>query len=420
MLIWDLESDGLLGNVTKVHCIAILDTHTGVNTLYDPLSVPFGIAALQHADCICGHNIIGYDLPVLEKLYGFKPTGTVIDTLVMSRTAYRDLLARESSRCKAGVKPGSHALESWGVRLGFPKGDYGKQEDAWDHYTEEMGEYCKQDVEVTRAVYEHLAPQLPDKAVQLECDFATIISRQERYGFPFNAEEASLLYSDLCVRHKEIEIELINSFSKGWFKFKEEKVSKVNNKKIGYTKGAPYSKVEWTPFNPGSREHLAKCMVENGWKPTVKTPTGKPQVDEKTIKTYKGPGASIIQEYLDINKSMSMVATGKQAWLTQVKDGRIHGRVNTGGAVTGRCTHSNPNVAQVPADSRFRKLWHPGEGRLLVGADASGLELRCLAHYMGDEKYIDTLLNADIHTANQEAAGLPTRDNAKTFILMLG
>ena len=134
--------------------------------------------------------------------------------------------------------------------------------------------------------------------------------------------------------------------------------------------------------------------------------------------------AELVKEYLLLQKRIGQV----ESWLEAVKeDGRVHGRVITNGAVTGRMTHSSPNMAQVPnAGSVYghecRECWTVEEGNVLVGCDASGLELRMLAHYMKDEGYVRTVTEGsskdgtDVHTVNQRAAGLATRDAAKTFI----
>jgi DNA polymerase I-like protein with 3'-5' exonuclease and polymerase domains len=136
------------------------------------------------------------------------------------------------------------------------------------------------------------------------------------------------------------------------------------------------------------------------------------------------PEARLLQEYLLLNKRIGQLATGKQAWLKLEENGRLHGRVNHMGAVTSRCTHANPNLGQVPSvgaayGKECRSLFVAPKGYSLLGADASGLELRCLAHYMArydDGNYANVVLDGDVHTTNQEAAGLPTRSNAKTFI----
>lgn len=134
--------------------------------------------------------------------------------------------------------------------------------------------------------------------------------------------------------------------------------------------------------------------------------------------------ATLIRDYLMLQKRVAQITS----WIEAVeKDGRVHGHVITNGAVTGRMTHSSPNMAQIPnAGSVYghecRECWTVEDGNVLVGCDASGLELRMLAHYMKDEGYVRTVTEGsskdgtDVHTVNQRAAGLSTRDSAKTFI----
>ena len=169
-----------------------------------------------------------------------------------------------------------------------------------------------------------------------------------------------------------------------------------------------------TVFNVASRQQVAERLAQKGavWKD--KTPSGQPKVDESTLKQNEHvPEAALVLEYLTLQKRYGML----KSWLDAVQeDGRIRGRVNTCGAVTGRMTHSSPNMAQIPSDSLYRECFVALAGSKLVGIDASGLELRMLAHYMNDAEYTDLILNGDIHTYNQQAAGLETRAQAKTFI----
>ena len=159
---------------------------------------------------------------------------------------------------------------------------------------------------------------------------------------------------------------------------------------------------------------MAERLATKGAVWTELTPTGKPKIDESTLEQNASiPEAQDVLEYLIISKRIGMV----RSWLDSCADtGRIHGRVNTIGAITGRMSHSKPNLAQIPSQPEYRELFTVDEGSKLVGVDASGLELRMLAHYMGDKEYTDLILNGDIHTYNQQAAGLPTRNDAKTFI----
>jgi DNA polymerase I-like protein with 3'-5' exonuclease and polymerase domains len=183
----------------------------------------------------------------------------------------------------------------------------------------------------------------------------------------------------------------------------------------------PFSRIDFPEFNLGSRKQIGRYLQFFGWVPRTYTEKGNVIVDEAVLSKVKGiPEASLIAEYLLIQKRMAQI----DSWLTEeqkTNDGRVHGRVNPIGAVTGRMTHSSPNMAQVPANYspyglECRSCWIVPKGYKLVGVDASGLELRMLAHYMDDEGYTDEVINGDIHTANQIASGLATRDSAKTFI----
>jgi len=171
-------------------------------------------------------------------------------------------------------------------------------------------------------------------------------------------------------------------------------------------------------FNLGSRQQIARYLQHFGWTPKEFTELGTVIVSETVLENIEIPEGKLIAKYLMLQKRLGLVS----AWIDAVDDtGRIHGKVNTCGAVTGRMTHSSPNLAQVPASyspygEDCRELFTVSEGYKLVGMDASGLELRMLAHYMNDEDYTNEVINGDIHTANQRAANLDTRDKAKTFI----
>jgi len=166
------------------------------------------------------------------------------------------------------------------------------------------------------------------------------------------------------------------------------------------------------------RQQIAERLIEKGWKPKKRTPKGNIIVDETTLEGIDIPEAKAIAEYLMLQKRIAQV----ESWIDAIQtDGRVHGQVITNGAVTGRMTHHSPNMAQVPNSGSpygpdCRELWTVKKGYKLVGIDASGLELRMLAHYMKDDAYTTEVVSGDIHTANQKAAGLETRNQAKTFI----
>lgn len=386
----DIEADGL--NPTKIHCVVTKRaneahlTHLSRRSLMDELA---------KGGPVCGHNVIGYDLPALYNLWGIRiPQHRVVDTLVLSRLFHPDL-------------DGGHSLAAWGHRLGFKKGEHTE----WEELSDEMIEYCKRDVDVTKRLHDALMGQMQmfgftKHCVDLEHSVAFICKDQEDNGFEFDKQGAIELYEELTTRMHRIENDLQRVFPPIVEKRHSDKTGKELKDKV-------------TVFNVGSRQQIAERLESKGavWKEL--TPAGKPKVDEATLKKQTHiPEAKIILRYLLCQKRASQV----DSWIKAVADdGRIHGRVRHIGAVTGRMAHSSPNMAQVPAvraeyGKQCRQLFTVPEDRVLVGADASGLELRMLAHYMDSPNYTKELLEGDIHTLNQKLAGLQTRDQAKTFI----
>ena len=433
-LIFDLETDGLLPEVTVIHTLTIYDTATGKYVRYDKEDVPKGIARLEAAETIIGHNIIGYDVPVIEKLLGIRMTCRILDTMVWARLIYADIKGSDFKRGQQGTLPtkliGSFALEAFGYRLGILKGEFGKTAD-WSKWTQEMSDYCEQDVRVTAALYQALLKNFNNdecsrEAIDLEHAVATIVTRQERHGVLFKQKEAETLYSTLVQRRDSILPELQEMFP-AWYRRKgKEFVPKADNKRYGYVKDCPVTKIELKAFNPSSDLDIIHVLrTRYGWKPEVFTIKGQAKVSDDIIKTLDYPCIPLLREYLLVDKRLSQVGDGKQAWLRNIDpDGRIRGRVLTNGAVTGRMIHTSPNLAQVPAvgkpyGAECRGLFAVREGYVMVGCDAAGLELRDLGHFMAKYDggaYVRIILDGDIHTQNQEAAGLDTRDKAKRFI----
>jgi DNA polymerase-1 len=408
-LIFDIEADHLLEEATTVHCIVAIDPDTDTVYTFEPDSIKKGLSFIAGAEELIGHNIIDYDLRLLNKLHGFEYSGKVFDTLVYSRTIWPDIKEVDFKLVNKINFPqkliGSHSLKAWGYRLGELKGDFGSDIESFGTYTTEMLEYCVQDTKVTSKLYQKiLAKNFSQEALDLETELHTLLLQQQEHGFPFDTANAQQLYSQLAQRRHEIEQELQDTFEPTVVELK--------------------TKTKTIPFNPASRQQIADRLMKRGWKPKAFTNTGEPKVDETVLAGIDMPEARLLNEYLLLNKRIGQIATGKQAWLKMEKDGKLHGRVNHMGAVTSRCTHSNPNMAQVPSvgapyGTECRSLFHSPKGYSLLGADASGLELRCLAHYMAsydDGAYSKVVLEGDVHTTNQEAAGLPSRSNAKTFI----
>jgi DNA polymerase I-like protein with 3'-5' exonuclease and polymerase domains len=438
-LVFDIETDGLYDNVSKIHSLVIQNTDTKeviscTDNSKQYIPVKEGLELLSEADCIIGHNITDFDVPVIKKLFpSWEYSGVPYDTLLMARLYKPDIRRDDIENISKGRQfpkqlIGKHSLEAWGYRVGVNKGEYGKREGAWSSWSEEMQRYCEQDVKVTDVLFtsfmDHFFNVWGKESYELERSFADIISEQVRFGFCFNEQAAVALWGELAQEKRELEKKLKEVFlpvDKGrWF------TPKANNSKRGYVKG----RTVWVPdvqeFNPSSRAQIAEGLLERGWKPETFTDSKRPKVDEEELKKIDSDEARTLIRYLMLDKRIGQIATGEQAWLKSVNkaDGRIHGSVTTNGAVTGRCTHHHPNVAQVPAvgaeyGAECRALWGPPPGYYQLGCDASGLELRCLAHYitpLDGGAYMDVLLNGDIHTANQKAAGLETRAEAKRFV----
>lgn len=435
-LIVDCETDGLLETLTKVHSLVIENEEGAVFSCHNHgayYSIEDGLKlimnAASHGADIVMHNGLKFDYWALKKVYPWFdiPIEQIKDTLVLSRLLWADIGEKDVFRVKNGFPGkliGSHSLKAWGYRLGVLKGEFSETSD-WKHWTPEMQAYCEQDVVVTRELWKVIQNKKPaPRAVQLETWFAYIIARQEQFGYHFDKTKAIQLYAKLLERRQQIDAELKDIFG-SWYVPCETVQPKFSNHKAGTTAGVWYTKVKLVEFNPGSRAQIADRLKKlYGWEPKEFTESGKPKVDEDVLKGLPYPPCKLLAERFMLDKLIGQLAEGDAAWLKLEKNGRIHGSVNTIGAVTGRCTHSAPNMAQVPSlktpyGAECRELFCAPEGMVQVGCDASGLELRCLAHFMArydGGAYGKVLLEGDIHTVNQEAAGLPTRDAAKTFI----
>lgn len=390
----DIETDDI--NATVIHCICGQDVDTGETyEWYGPTISEFAAWSKQ-VDLFIMHNGVSFDAPVLNRLTGSNiKLSQIRDTLILSQIADPML-------------EGGHSLRAWGERLGDYKSEYSD----FSHFNKEMLEYCRQDVIVTVTLYKHLLPTLKNfsaKSIELEHQVRAIIDKQENNGFSLDIPKASILVAKLSEEAVAIEQEMQEIFPP----IVEERFSEKTGKKLK-------DKVE--VFNPGSRQQIAKRLQEKGWTPSKFTPTGHPIVDEGTLKVVDIPEAQKIAKYLLLQKRISQV----QSWLDVVQDdGKVHGRVMTLKAITGRMAHHGPNMAQIPAvyspyGKECREVWIPSSASYkLLGCDASSLELRCLAHYMNDPEFTREVVEGDIHTANQRNAGLETRDQAKTFIYAL-
>jgi DNA polymerase I len=348
---------------------------------------------------LVAHNGIGFDFPLLKKLWGIEVADELQrDTLVISRLYNPELLAPEGTKYKP------HSLAAWGHRLGFPKDDFTDYDGG---YSEEMVGYCINDVHVLEKLdlmLEQTMQELKfsEESIVIEHKVAQICKGMERNGFALNMEKAQVLLATLSGEMVDIETEFQTVFPP----IITERISEKTGKKL---------KDKVTIFNPGSRKQIAERLITKGVKLTKKTEKGSFIIDEKVLEGIDLPEAKIFGRYLMIQKRVAAVSS----WLDLVgDDGRVHGRIITNGAVTGRATHNTPNMGQVPAvgkpyGAECRAMFGVASGMVQVGVDLSGIELRCLGHYLNDKEWIDELLKGDIHWFNAQSFGLVAKGTVK-------
>ena len=417
-MFFDLETDGLDPDV--IHCIAVGEEGHPVWS-YGPDQIKEGLEMLCEADELIAHNGIGYDFKVIEKLYPTWPfKGKRVDTLVLSRLIRADL-KNEDFEFNWAVEEmprrmyGSHGLKAWGLRLqknlgsGFLKGDY---DGGWEHWSQEMQDYCEQDVKVTMALYKYLKPDTwPQEALDMAHQISTIAEDIGKAGWTFDEAKAGKLYAELCTRREELDHELQDLFEP--WEVHETFIPKRNNKTLGYIEGEPFVKTTVVNFNHNSRRHIEFCLTKKyGWKPSKKTPQGHAIIDEVVLGNLDYPEAKKLSELFLIQKRIGQLAEGPQAWMKKVdSDGKLRHRIICPSTRTLRCTHIQPNLSQVPAvrlpyGKQCRELFTVPSGYQLVGSDLSGIEIRLFAHFCaaydgGD--YAKKVLESDIHQSNAEA-----------------
>jgi len=427
-LIFDCETDGLYDVATKLHCLVLYDINKQQTFAYGPDRTDDALAHLATADVLIGHNIIFYDIPVLQKLHSFVSKARIIDTLICTRLIWPkerlDELDYEQYTEVPKNLRGSASLKAWGWRLADHKISFKD----FSEYSQEMLDYCIQDVVVTTKLWEQIVKQnYSESALKLEHDFALAINRQVRAGFPFDVDECLDLVDELRAKQEELEVKLKEIFPP--IRHESIFVPKVNNKARGYVKGQPFTKVSFEEFNPGSRDQIASRLRQKyGWQPEKTTEKGNPILNDEVLEQLPYPEAQPLAEYMLIKKRLGQIADGNNAWLKLVNndDQCIHGDLVTNGCITGRCAHRNPNMGQVPASyspygKECRSLFHAPDGWDLVGVDAKALELRCLAGYLaiwdqGEYANLVTDESIDIHTYNQEQFGVETRDISKRLL----
>jgi len=429
--ILDLESDGLIPQMTKVHCIVLKNIEDGtlISCADQPgyHSLESALDCISEADLLVGHNIIKFDIPALKKIYSgleLKPTCQFYDTLITSRLFWPELDGVDRAKW-SHIEPkymGRHSLAAWGERLGVSKIKFTEEskkdpdvKDVWAEWSARMQTYCEGDVEVSDALYKYMLSQDADpRSLELEHEFAIVMSKQEQFGFPFNEQAAFALVNTLKAERSEIDDQL------------QEVFPPIVEGRISARTGKPL-KSKVTVFNPASRQQTAERLKALYPEITfTSTDKGNPKVDDDVLEALgdRYPEAKLLARYQLLNKRIGQIADGKEGWVKHCQvygDGRIHGEVVTNACVSGRCSHKRPNMAQVPSvghayGAECRSLFYAPEGWKLVGADASGLELRALGAWLayfdgGEYARLVSTDGFDIHTHNARLFGIYSSDS---------
>jgi DNA polymerase-1 len=422
---FDIETDGLDAKVIHV----LVAKQVGVEGNYVIRSPKAFAKFAEGVTEWIAHNGIGFDIPVIEKLWGYKiPLSKTTDTLVLSRLF-------EPQR------KGGHSLKVWGERLGDFKDEFSD----WSAYSEEMKEYCKQDVHVTELLYNHLMQEgskFSKKSIRLEHAVHMIMCQQQVNGFEINRELAQEIYT-VCLKEtnrieteiKEFMVPIAVPVKEVVLKYKKDGSIFATQLLEGQNVQGDYTKIMWEEFNLGSPTQINKRLDRLGWRPTVKTKSGNSyKICPENLATIPStaPQAVLGLKAWKVLETRWKLA---QEWLEKSEnDGRVHGTVITTGAVTHRAAHRGPNMANIPSvphgktgilwkmegmyAAECRQAFQVPEGKRLVGTDAAGIQLRVLAHYMNDPIYTEQVIDGDIHTFNMNALGRYCKDRptAKTFI----
>lgn len=421
----DIEADDL--KATRIWVVVAINAATGETVSFLDREQFTRFVDAHRNDCYwVGHNAISFDIPTLNRLWGTRiALDRVVDTLVLSYL-YNPRM------------PGGHSLAAWGDRFKFPKGDHSD----WSQYSEAMHKYCEQDVRLTLRTFLALTERMrkkgfSEKSCKIEHDIRVVVDKQERNGFWFDIQGADELLERVRAEQEGLAAPIRELFppvlvSAGTYPYRlkqdGEPYASFERHLAKYPKlvlspdQSSYEVFEWQEFNIGSPKQRLEKLLSIGFKPTKKTKSGNPSVDEDSLVEFanskKGvPQAQAIADWLVLFGRGNML----QTWLNAVdRDTHcIHGKVFTCGAGSRRMTHSSPNTANIPkakAKVKYgrecRALWRTRdpERRRLVGYDASGLEMRMFGHYLNDPVAAELYINGDPHAVNTANLGLPPED----------
>lgn len=465
----DIEANGL-ENPSKIWVIVCKDIDTGEYSIFRENDIESFITYSKRVSLWIGHNILGYDFPVLAKLhpgFNYEPD-TCIDTLIISKLV--------------DYPRSGHSIENYGEEFGLEKITFND----FDKYSIDMETYCIRDVDICERVYRKYSNYIskPEhrKSIQLEHRFQLVCNDLHNNGFAFNIKKATELLEKVTGELEVLDKDILEAFQP---KLKPIRVVTPRETKYGtislssipktlrkdiadLTIAAPFTYCSWSDFNPSSHSQIVKVLGEAGWRPVDKTEThkdtereynklsrqrGKDKQELETLaiklRTLQKTGWKVNEANLETLPPSAPVGARLLAkrillesrrrtlteWLPLVdaKDGRIHGKFYGLGAWTHRMAHQNPNTSNIPNSIRvsdgkinpygkeLRSLWQAPKGRLLIGVDAEAIQLRVFAHMIDDPVLTDAIVNGkksdgtDPHSLNKKYFGefCKTRDAAK-------
>jgi DNA polymerase I-like protein with 3'-5' exonuclease and polymerase domains len=465
----DIEANGLWYEATKIHCMCFI-TVTGDSIeekSFGPDEVEQGIDYLNvlfRTDYkVVGHNIIDYDLKLIEKLYGlnyYKYIDQVVDTLLLSYILHPHLERHPMcppSKVVGDTRRtiGRHSLENWGYHLWCGKVEH----EDWETFSPEMLERCKGDVELTHKLLKRLIKdQDGDKCPQrdfIEKRFRYILSEQEQTGWLFDIEKAKRYVTKLSDDIAELEVIIMAEVPLQVVR-NAVPVTKLKKKDGDFTAyltrwydnltyvqfllsdvEGEFCRVSFEPINLDSQSQVKDYLLSIGWVPTEwnykknskgkfeKGPDNKyiPTSPKITEDSFKSLGDSSIGKNIAKRFVLRHRRSQIEGWLERVRDdGRLPAGGNSNGTNTGRVCHRT--VVNVPKaedgvffGKEMRSLFTVPEGKVLIGADLDALENRVAAHYTSKYDgglYADELLSGDPHTKVADLLGCE-RSTAKNI-----
>jgi DNA polymerase I-like protein with 3'-5' exonuclease and polymerase domains len=399
-LAFDIESDGFAA--TKIHCIVVGDLDSGHISEFGPDQIEAALARLSEADYLIGHNICGFDLPLLERLHGWtpKPGCRLVDTLIASRLVLANIgdlddQAAAMGDPKMGKLHGRHSLEAWGIRLGLAK--VGIELEDFSQWSLELQERCVSDVSITIELWCFLQPDgQPPAALELEHRVSRICAEITTAGIPFDRGAGEQLAQMWADRIAVLRAQLLEQFP--------------------------------SLENPNSRTQVGELLEARGWIPASRTEkTGQPTLDDEAMESIgqQFPELAGLAEFFILNRRLGQLKNGDKAWLKCVDDaGRVHGSLVHIGTPHHRAAHYDPNLAQVPNPKKgkplaaeCRSLFHTDGDWTFVTCDQAGLQDRAFAHYLAGfdgGAYAKAFVNGlDPHWAVVKALGLVPTGTAR-------